>query len=48
MKKLWLFFALLMLGTFSYAGGWIYVYDDALVQAKKLHKPIIMMYSAKD
>jgi len=48
MKRLWLFFTLLSLATLSYAGGWMHEYDDALVQAEKLHKPIIMMYSAKD
>ncbi len=48
MKKVFLGLAILFTGISLYAGTWLHDYDHALKQAKKVHKPIIMMYSAKD
>jgi len=48
MKRLFLLFAVLGLSSFAFGGEWLHNYDNALAKSKQMHKPIIMMYSAKE
>ncbi len=48
MKKIVYLFALLTWGAFAGIAGWLQDYDDALAKSQKTHKPVLMMYSAKD
>jgi len=48
MKRFFLFLVILGMSVLTHAGGWMHDYDKALVEAQKMHKPILMMYSAKD
>ena len=47
MKKALILLALFLGTSFLHAELWMHDYDDALAKAQKVHKPIIMMYSAK-
>ena len=47
MKKLLVAVVLFVITVSANASGWLHDYDDALVQAKKTHQPIIVMFSEK-
>jgi len=42
-------FSLLFFAFYAYASGslWMHDYNKALIKAKQVHKPILLMYSAK-
>ncbi|NKQ40220.1 MAG: hypothetical protein HF962_01450 [Sulfurovum sp.] len=48
MKKLFLFFVIVLSASFAQAAaGWLGDYSATLAKAQKIHKPIVMMYSAE-
>jgi hypothetical protein len=47
MKKLFVAAVLFVITVSANASGWLHDYDDALVQAKKTHQPMIVMFSEK-
>ena len=46
MKRL-ILVAMLLCGGFASAAGWLHDYEEALEQAQKSHKLIMMMYVKK-
>ncbi len=47
MKKIFLFLLFISLSLFAANLKWYHNFDTALLKAKKINKPILMMYSAK-